>query len=91
MGNPTNPNRVVRVKDLNRFKGNTDGLYATKTVINTKADKSNTYTKTEVDTKLNELKGPTYNPLTRTISYPTTSAVTYDAANRKIVIPTVSV
>ena len=41
--------------------------------------------------ELSELKGPTYNPQTRTISYPTTSAVTYDAANRKIIIPTVSV
>jgi len=35
MGNPTNPNRVVRVKDLDRFKSNTDGLYATKTVVAT--------------------------------------------------------
>lgn len=29
MGNPTNPNRVVRVKDLNRFKVKNDALYAT--------------------------------------------------------------
>lgn len=35
MANPTNPNRVVRVKDLDRFKSNTDGLYATKTVVAT--------------------------------------------------------
>lgn len=35
MGNLTNPNRVVRVKDLDRFKSNTDGLYATKTVVAT--------------------------------------------------------
>lgn len=35
MGNPTNPNRVLRVKDLNRFKSNTDGLYATKAVVAT--------------------------------------------------------
>lgn len=35
MGNPTNPNRVVRVKDLDRFKSNTDGLYATKAVVAT--------------------------------------------------------
>lgn len=35
MGNPTNPNRVVRVKDLDRFKSNTDGLYATKTAVAT--------------------------------------------------------
>ena len=41
--------------------------------------------------ELSELKGPTYNPQTRTITYPTTSAVTYDAANRKIVIPTAGV
>ena len=42
MANPTNPNRVVRVKDLNRFKGNTDGLYATKTANSGKADKVGT-------------------------------------------------
>ena len=38
MANPTNPNRVVRVKDLNRFKGNTDGLYATKTALQNKSN-----------------------------------------------------
>lgn len=42
MGNPTNPNRVVRVKDLNSFKGKTDGLYATKTNLGNKADKVGT-------------------------------------------------
>ena len=42
MANPTNPNRVVRVKDLNRFKGNTDGLYATKSANSGKADKVGT-------------------------------------------------
>lgn len=30
MANPTNPNRSIRVKDLNRFKSKTDALYATK-------------------------------------------------------------
>ncbi len=29
MANPTNPNRVVRVKDLARFKGNCDESYQT--------------------------------------------------------------
>ena len=29
MGNPTNPNRVVRVKDLDRFKTKSDASYAT--------------------------------------------------------------
>ena len=29
MANPTNPNRVVRVKDLNRFKTKSDASYAT--------------------------------------------------------------
>lgn len=27
MGNPTNPNRVIRVKDLNRFKTKCDVAY----------------------------------------------------------------
>ena len=40
MANPTNPNRVVRVKDLNRFKtkldeqGGDGGTVASETVIN---------------------------------------------------------
>lgn len=34
MGNPTNPNRVVRVKDLARFKSNADATFATKTEVN---------------------------------------------------------
>ena len=40
MANPTNPNRVIRVKDLNRFKAKLDeqggdgGTVASATVIN---------------------------------------------------------
>lgn len=77
MANPTNPNRVVRVKDLDRFKGNADGLYATQTNVNNKADKSTTYTKTEVDAKIDALVGPTYDEINRGIILPSTSKATY--------------
>jgi len=33
MANPTNPNRVVRVKDLDRFKTNGDDHYAQKSEL----------------------------------------------------------
>ena len=57
MANPTNPNRVIRVKDLNRFKGNTDGLYATKTALQNKSNINHNhdtryYTEAEVDALL---------------------------------------
>ena len=72
----SNPEKVIKVKNLDYFKSR----------INQNADD-----KFATKQELSELKGPTYNPQTRTITYPTTSAVTYDAANRKIVIPTAGV
>ena len=69
----SNPEKVIKVKNLDYFKSR----------INQNADD-----KFATKQELSELKGPTYNPQTRTITYPTTSAVTYDAANLKIVIPT---
>lgn len=41
--------------------------------------------------ELSQLKGPVYDDTSRSVVFPTTSAITYDSQSRSVVIPAVSV
>jgi len=50
-----------------------------------KSDKTNTYTKTEVDTKFDEFSGPVYDETDHGFNFPTTAKMTYDSVDHGFV------
>ncbi len=54
-------------------------------VASEKADKSTTYTKTEVDTKFDEFAGPVYDETNHGFDFPSTAKMSYDSTNHGFV------
>lgn len=54
-------------------------------VASGKADKSTTYTKTEVDTMFDEFAGPVYDETDHGFDFPSTAKMSYDSVNHGFV------